>query len=121
MMKLIKSFGYACAGIGHCFKSEHNFRIHSILAIVVLIFSVVFNITVMEWIAVGFCIAFVVTMELLNTAIEYLCDIVYKEVHPGIKKIKDISAAAVLLAAFFSLVTGIIIFIPKIINFIKSV
>jgi len=120
-MKLIKSFGYAWAGIKSCFQSEPNFRIHSVLAIVALLFSIVFNISAYEWIAVGFCIALVVTMEMLNTAIEKLCDVVHKEVHPGIKKVKDIAAGAVLVAAFFSLITGGIIFLPKIINLIKSI
>ena len=91
------------------------------MAIFVLIFSGVFNISSMEWIAVCFCIAFTVTMEMLNTAIEKLCDVVHKDVHPDIKKVKDISAAAVLVSACFSLITGVIIFLPKIISFIKSV
>jgi diacylglycerol kinase len=120
-MKLIRSFGYAWAGLKSCFQSEANFRIHSVLAIVALLFSIVLNISTMEWIAVCFCIAFVITMEMLNTAIEKLCDVVHKEVHPGIKKVKDIAAGAVLVAAFFSLITGAVIFLPKIIQFIKSI
>jgi diacylglycerol kinase (ATP) len=118
---MIKSFGYAWSGIRYCFQSEPNFRIHSVLAIVVLVFSIVFKISAIEWIAVCFCIAFVLVMEMFNTAIEKLCDVVHKEVHPGIKKVKDIAAGAVLVAAFFSLITGAVIFLPKIINFIKSI
>ena len=120
-MKLIKSFGYAWAGIRSCFQSEPNFRIHTALAIVALLFSIVFKISTNEWIAVCFCIAFVLIMEMLNTAIEKLCDVVHKEVHPGIKKVKDIAAGAVLIAAFFSAITGAIIFLPKIINLIKLI
>lgn len=120
-MKLIKSFEYACTGIKSCFQSEPNFRIHSVLAIVALLFSIVFNISAIEWIAVCFCIAFVFVMEMLNTAIEKLCDVIHKEIHPGIKKVKDIAAGAVLVAAFFSLITGGIIFLPKIINLIKFI
>ena len=120
-MKLIKSFSYAFSGIKFCFKSQLNFRIHSGLTIIVLIFSIVFDISAFEWIAVCFCIAFVITMEMLNTAIEKLCDVVHIEIHPGIKKVKDIAAGAVLIAAFFSLITGIVIFLPKIISLIKSI
>lgn len=58
---------------------------------------------------------------MFNTAIEKLCDVVHKEMHPGIKKIKDIAAGAVLLSALFSLITGVSIFLPKIINLIKSI
>ncbi|MBK8519884.1 MAG: diacylglycerol kinase family protein [Ferruginibacter sp.] len=120
-MKLIKSFAYAWAGIRSCFQSEPNFRIHSVLGIVVLVFSMVFNISTIEWMAVCFCIAFVITMEMLNTALEKLCDVIHKEVHPGIKNVKDMAAGAVLVAALFSLITGAIIFIPKIISFIQSI
>ena len=120
-MKLIKSFAYAWEGIRSCFQSEPNFRIHSVLAIVVLVFSMLFKISTVEWIAVCFCIAFVVTMEMLNTAIEKLCDVTHKDFHSGIKKVKDIAAGAVLGAAFFSLITGIVIFLPKIISLIKSI
>jgi diacylglycerol kinase len=88
---------------------------------VALLFSIVLKISAIEWIAVGFCIAFVITMEMLNTAIEKLCDVVHKEMHPGIKKVKDIAAGAVLVAAFFSAITGAVIFLPKIINLIKSI
>ena len=98
-MKLIKSFGYAWAGIKSCFQSEPNLKIHSALTIVALIFSIVFNIS----------------------AIEKLCDVVHKEMHPGIKKVKDMAAGAVLVAAFFSMITGAVIFLPKIISLIKSI
>jgi undecaprenol kinase/diacylglycerol kinase (ATP) len=117
---MIKSFEYALAGIKSCLQSEPNFKIHSILAIVAIIFSILFKISAIEYIAVFFCIAFVIIVEMLNTAIESICDIVHKEAHPGIKKVKDIAAGAVLVAASFSLITGIIIFLPKIINLFKS-
>lgn len=119
-MKLVNSFKYAFAGIRSCFVSEPNFRIHTGFAIVALILSVALDISFTEWIAICFCIAFVICMEMLNTAIEKLCDVVHKEIHPGIKKVKDIAAGAVLVSAFFSLITGAIIFLPKIINLIKS-
>ncbi len=119
-MKLIKSFTYAWTGIKSCFESESNFRIHLFAAIAAIIASVLLNISAAEWIAVCFCIAFVVTMEMINTAIEKLCDVVHEEVHLAIKKVKDIAAGAVLIAAIFSLITAAIIFLPKIVYFIKS-
>ena len=120
-MKLIKSFTYAWAGITSCFKSESNFRIHLIAAITAILFAFLLNIAATEWIVICFCIVFVITIEMINTAIEKLCDLVYIEQHPVIKKVKDISAGAVLVSAIFSLITGCIIFLPKIIYFIKSV
>jgi diacylglycerol kinase len=57
----------------------------------------------------------------LNTAIEKLCYVVHRDIHPGIKKVKDIAAGAVFISAIFSLITGLIIFLPKIIVYFKTV
>ncbi|MEP7238317.1 MAG: diacylglycerol kinase family protein [Ferruginibacter sp.] len=119
-MKLKKSFAFAWNGLRICFVAGQNFRIHVVVAIVVVILAVLFNISAHEWIFICFCIAFVIIMEMLNTAIEKLCDVVHPAVHPGIKKVKDISAGAVLISAIFSLLTGLIIFLPKIIACFKS-
>lgn len=118
-MKLLKSFSYAWAGTKQCFVSEPNFSIHIVAAIIAIIISVLLNISTAEWIAICFCIGFVITMEMLNTAIEKLCDVVHKEMHPAIEKIKDIAAGAVFISAVFSLITGCIIFLPKIITCLK--
>lgn len=120
-MRLIKSFEFAVNGIKQCFISEPNFRMHFGLAVIAMIFAAFFQVSIAEWVVVGFCIAFVIVMEMLNTAIEKLCDVVHPDIHPGIKKVKDIAAGAVLVAAVFSVITGLIIFVPKIIGFIKDV
>lgn len=119
-MKLIKSFANALNGLKICFVTEPNFRIHTFLAIIAVIFGIAFHISAFEWIATCFCIAFVISMEMLNSAIEKLCDVVHQDVHPGIKKVKDIAAGAVLVSAIFSFITGAIIFLPKIIMYLKS-
>lgn len=118
-MKLIRSFTYAWAGIRYCFRSESNFRIHIIASIAACIFSLLFSISATEWIAVCFCMAFVMAMEMINTVVEKLCDIVQKEIHPEIKKVKDMAAGAVLVSAVFSVVTACIIFLPKILMYLK--
>ena len=61
----------------------------------------------------------VLSLEMINTAIERICNIVHKEPHPGIKIIKDLAAGAVLLAAFVAAICGTIIFLPKIIIYLK--
>lgn len=119
-MKLIRSFAYAWNGLRICFATEQNFRIHTLLTIVAVIFAIVFKISAIEWIATGFCIAFVIAMEMINTTIEKLCDMVHQDVHSSVKKVKDIAAGAVLVSAIFSLITGLIIFLPKIIMYLKS-
>ena len=118
-MKLLRSFGYAWDGLKYCIKTQLNFRIHLAVMLFVIAFGIFFNITTTEWIAVIFCGMLVLVLEMLNTAIEYLCDTVTKEIHPAIKIIKDISAAAVLLAAAGSVIIGLIIFLLKIYNLFK--
>lgn len=115
MNRLIRSFAFACAGLKSSFISELNFRIHLASALLVFVLGLLLKISVQEWLAAGFCIALVTAMEMINTAIEKLCDVVQEEFHPGIKKVKDIAAGAVLLSAIFSVITGAVIFIPKII------
>lgn len=120
-MKIIKSFVFAWNGLRICFTSELNFRVHVISAIVVSVFGLLYGISINEWAVLGFCIALVIIMEIMNTAIEQLCNIVHKDFHPGIKKVKDIAAAAVLVSAIFSLLTGLVIFLPKIFSYFKSI
>ncbi len=117
---MIRSFSFAWNGLKICFASETNFRIHLLAAIVSLLLGAVLNISVAEWLVILFCIAFVTSMEMMNTALEKLCDLVHKDVHPGIKAVKDIAAGAVLLSASFSLIAGTVIFLPKIILYLKS-
>jgi undecaprenol kinase len=119
-MKIIKSFLFAWNGLKICVTSETNFKIHMVFAIAAVFSGVAFAITPAEWLAVISCIIVVTVMEMLNTAVEKLCDMVQKEIHPSIKAIKDIAAGAVLFAAIGSCCIGGIIFIPKIIVFIKS-
>lgn len=112
----IKSFSYASKGIAMLFKEEHNARIHITVAILVIIASIFFKISVTEWIAVLLCIGGVFSAEAINSAIESLADAVSEEYHPLIKKCKDFAAAGVLLFVIFVVIVGLIIFVPKIIN-----
>jgi len=119
-MKILKSFAFAFNGFKICFASETNFKIHMLFAAVAVSLGFVLKIANAEWLAIIGCIAFVTAMEMINTAIEKLCDIVHKDIHPGIKKVKDIAAGVVLVSACCSLIIGTIIFLPKLIHYIKS-
>ncbi|HMK05359.1 MAG TPA: diacylglycerol kinase family protein [Ferruginibacter sp.] len=116
---MIRSFGFAWDGLKMSFSTETNFRIHIFLAVVTFIFGIGLRISVLEWFVVVLCATAVLTAELFNTAIEKLCDIVEPEFHPGIKMIKDISAAAVLLSAIASSIIGLVIFTPKLFELLK--
>ncbi len=108
------SFKYALSGIKSFFQSEHNAIIHLVATLVVISLSIIYKVDKYEAIALLFAVAFVWVTELLNTAIEKLADFVSPNYHPKIKFIKDVAAAAVLIAAMVALIVGGIIFIPKI-------
>lgn len=67
-----------------------------------------------EWIAIIFSISLVFSFELINSAVEKLADVVSPEIHPVIKKAKDLAAAAVLVSSIAALIIGLLIFIPKV-------
>lgn len=113
MKKLIRSFGYAFKGIGYAAKTQLNFRVHLIATIIACFLGYALNITANEWQWIILCIALVLTAELFNTAIEFLTDLVSPGYNELAGHVKDISAGAVLVTAFFAVVTGLIIFLPK--------
>ena len=110
-----KSFYFAFQGLKVFFKTQHNSWIHAIAALVVIFLGFILKVDITEWCLLVTVISMVFISELLNTAIEFLCDFVSPGIHPQIKKIKDISAAAVLIAAIAAVVVGVIIFLPKIV------
>jgi len=109
-----KSFRYAFGGLTAFFAEEHNAIVHLFITISVFIGAAFFDLSKGEWIAIILATGFVWVTELFNTAIERLSDLVSKDFHPGIKFVKDVSAAAVLVAAVVAFLTGVIIFLPKI-------
>ncbi|MEO8720182.1 MAG: diacylglycerol kinase family protein [Ginsengibacter sp.] len=113
-MRVIKSFACAFDGLKDCLLHEKNFKIQTVLASLVIIAGLFFSITAMEWIIILICIAAVLSLEIINSAIEKLCDLVCPDFNLTIKKVKDMSASAVLLSAIISFIIGSIIFFPKI-------
>ena len=112
--KRIRSFRYAFNGLRILFCEEHNARIHLFAAVCVLVAGVILKISAVEWMAVVFAIGLVISLEAINSSIENLADFVSPEKHNWIKKIKDLSAAGVLVAAIAAAIVGLIVFIPKI-------
>ena len=114
----LKTFQYALKGIKSFFRSETKSRIHLLAAIVSIVFGVVLNISLTEWIMISFAIGIVFVCEIFNTAIELIVDQISLERTEQAGIIKDLAAAAVLLASFTALVIGAIIFIPKLLELI---
>ncbi|HEY9340610.1 MAG TPA: diacylglycerol kinase family protein [Hanamia sp.] len=120
-MRFLKSFLFALNGLRDAIRHEKNFQIQCIVALLVIIAGIFFSISAAQWIAILICIAMVLSFEIMNSAIEKLCDFVCPSINPAIKKIKDLSAGAVLLSAIISFIVGCIIFIPKIKMLLHSV
>ena len=103
-------------GISYVTKNEKNFKREIALGIIALILSYILKIDKIEFIIILTMICIVLTAEIINTAIERTVDLVTKEYHELARIAKDVSAGSVLVTSIFSLIIGIIIFIPKIIT-----
>lgn len=110
----IKSFAYAFNGFKILLKEEHNARIHVAATIVTIVAGIYFDIAAIEWMIILLCIGAVFALEIINSAIENLADLVCQEKNDFVKKAKDLAAAAVLTAAIVSVVIAMFIFVPKI-------
>ena len=111
---LWRSFGYAFAGIWTGIRKERNMKIHCTALLMVVIAGIAFRITVSEWcICIVLC-ALVMSLELVNTAVEAVVDLVTEEKKPLAKIAKDTAAGAVLIAAIASVIIGLLIFVPHI-------
>src|SRR5437868_37572 len=113
-MRFMNSIKYAWQGIRYCSISEKNFRIQLVIGLIVFFTGIIFKISATEWLAILVCLALVLGLEMINTTIEKLSNIITVSIHPEIKKVKDIAAGAVCLVSIISFVIGCIIFLPKI-------
>lgn len=113
---LFDSFRHAfdgiLAGLG-----ERNMKIHCMMAVLVVIFGLILQISITEWCICLVLFGLIMALELINTAIEAVVDLVTQEYHPLAKIAKDTAAGAVLIASIMAAVTGLIIFIPRLFQF----
>ena len=118
--KLINSFKYAFKGIGSSLKSERNMKIHFAMMVLVIMAGILLNISMWEWITCLILFGLVISLEMVNTAIEIVVDMVSPEYNLKAGHVKDIAAGAVLVNAIVAFIVGLLIFLPKIIGlFIK--
>lgn len=114
--QLIKSFIYAFSGLWYAIKNNQNIRIHIVIAIFVAILSVIFDITPFEMGILGISILLVISAEMINTSIEEMVDLITTEHRQQAKTAKDVAAGMVLVTAMGSVIVGILIFLPHILN-----
>jgi len=109
---LLKSFGYALSGINRVIKEERNIKIHLCAAIIVIALAFYFHFSRNDWLVLLLIISIVISLELVNSAVEAVVDLASPEIHPLAKKAKDVAAGSVLVAAIFSVVIGFLLFFP---------
>ncbi len=114
--KFLLSFSYPIKGLKYAYRNEQNLAVDVGIALMVLIAGFIFKIEKTEWIIIVITIGAVLSLELINTAIEAVVDLVTEEYHPLAKVAKDTSAAAVFVIAIVAVIVGLIIFLPKILE-----
>ena len=118
---LMESLKHAGAGLKRVFIEERNFRIQFFCTLAVVIVGILLKIDRGEWLVVVLLCILVLILEMVNTAIEAIVDMtVGRQFHECAQKAKDVAAGAVVIAAIAALVNGVIIFLPAVINLIKT-
>lgn len=117
--KFKKSFRFALSGIDYALNSDQNLVIHFIIAFIVIIASILLDVSSFEMAILGVTILLVITTEMLNTSIEKAVDLVTKEHRMDAKIAKDVASGMVLITALGSVIIGILIFLPHILTFFK--
>jgi diacylglycerol kinase len=112
------SFRHAFRGVAEFIRVEPNARLHMAAAVLAIAMGIWLRIGPGEWLAVVLSVAMVIAAELLNTALEILCDHVTPERHAAIRNVKDMAAAAVVVAALAALVVGLLVFGPHLLRMV---
>ena len=118
---LYESLRHAYEGIIYVITRERNMHIHVSIATLVIITGVLFQISYAEWLACLILIGSVLSLEMINTAIESVVDLITTNENPIAKVAKDVSAGAVLIMAIISAFIGVVIFLPKIFDFLINI
>jgi diacylglycerol kinase (ATP) len=111
---VFESFNYAFEGIIHVLRTQRNMRIHFAIAVCVLVFALIVNVTKLELIALLISITFVLIAEMLNSAVEGAIDIATTSFDPMAKLAKDVAAGAVLIATTNAIAVGYLVFAGKV-------
>ena len=111
---VISSLEFALTGIFTAFKEEKNMRSHVLSAVAAIIAGLIFRISAIEWLLLLLSIFLVIAFEIMNSAVENVVDLA-SDYHFSMraKNAKDMAAGAVLVVSVFAVITGLIIFLPK--------
>ena len=107
------SFGYAFQGVAYSWRTQRHLRVHACLALACLALGLALSLRPAEWASLIAMIALVTALEMLNTVVEVVVDLISPAYHPGAKVAKDVAAGAVLIAAAGAVLVGAFIFVPR--------
>jgi len=110
MLRFIKSFFNALRGVRASLQEQRNIKVQLMVAAITIGAGFYFSITQIEWCIILLTIALVICLEMVNTAIEDLVDLVTSEWKPHAGKVKDMAAGAVLAASVIAVIVGVLIF-----------
>lgn len=114
------TFRYAFEGIGYGLKTQRNLRVHVICAVLAAGAAAFFHLTPVKWAILLLMIALVIALELINTAIESVVDLASPDLHPLAKAAKDTAAGAVLVAAIFAVIIGVVLFYAPVLEWLTG-
>ncbi len=118
MKSLLLSFRWAFEGIFYAVDTQRNLRIHLAVTVAVIVLGLFLGLSSIEWAVLALTISFVISVEMINTAIEEMVNILSPAQLPAAKRAKDVAAAAVLTAAFGAVFIGLFLFAPKLFRLI---
>jgi diacylglycerol kinase (ATP) len=111
--KLVDSFNYAIQGIIHTIQTQRNMKFHIFIAVIVLIFSLFFDLSRTEILLLSISITLVLVLEMINTAIETTIDLFANYYHPLARIAKNVAAGAVLISSINAILVGYLIFFDR--------
>ena len=120
LKRFIKSFGYSMDGLKYAYRYEQSMLVHVIAATMVIITGVIVKLNLMEWLICFILMGLVMATELINTSIEAVVDLTCPKIDPLAKIAKDTASAAVFVFSVVAFISGMIIFVPNVFDFIAT-
>lgn len=120
LKRFFNSFKYSWDGLKYAYKYEQSLTIHFGVALIVIIAGTILKINLTEWLLCLLLMGIVMATELINTSLEAVIDLVCPKIHPLAKIAKDTSSAAVFVFSIVAFISGMIIFVPKIMLIVET-
>jgi diacylglycerol kinase len=112
---LLRSFGYAFAGVAYIVRTQRNARIEIVIGVAAILLALWLGLGPLEWAVLAITVALVLALEWINTSLELAVSLASPDRHPSAKAAKDVAAACVLLGASTSVVVGLLLLAPRLV------